>query len=83
MGVLQGEKAWKKLYRKPACMIIHFSRVWLFATLWTVANQAPLYMGFSRQENWSGLPCPESLGGLKQQNTVGKTAEVLYGLSRR
>ena len=35
-----------------------FSRVWLFATLWTVACQAPLSMGFSRQEYWSGLPCP-------------------------
>ena len=28
------------------------------ATLWTVAYQAPLPMGFSRQEYWSGLPCP-------------------------
>ena len=27
-------------------------------SLWTVANQAPLSMGFSRQEYWSGLPCP-------------------------
>ena len=35
----------------------HFSHVWLFATLWTVAHQAPLSMGFSRQEYWSGLPC--------------------------
>jgi len=29
-----------------------------FATLWTVAQQAPLSMGSSRQEYWSGLPCP-------------------------
>ena len=28
----------------------------LFVTLWTVARQAPLSMGFSRQEYWSGLP---------------------------
>ena len=35
-----------------------FSHVRLFATLWTVAHQAPLSMGFSRQEYWSGLPCP-------------------------
>ena len=28
------------------------------ATLWTLAHQAPLSMGFSRQEYWSGLPCP-------------------------
>ena len=34
------------------------SRVLLFATLWTVARQAPLSMGFSRQEYWSGLPFP-------------------------
>ena len=30
----------------------------LFPTLWTVARQAPLSMGFSRQEYWSGLPFP-------------------------
>jgi len=34
------------------------SRVRLFATLWTVAHQAPPSMGFSRQEYWSGLPFP-------------------------
>ena len=39
-------------------MLSRFSRVQLFATLWTVARQAPLSMGFSRQEYWSGLPCP-------------------------
>ena len=34
------------------------SHVRLFATLWTIAHQAPLSMGFSRQEYRSGLPCP-------------------------
>ena len=34
------------------------SRVRLFATPWTVAYQAPLSMGFSRQEYWRGLPFP-------------------------
>ena len=34
------------------------SHVQLFATLWTVACQASLSMGFSRQEYWSGLPFP-------------------------
>ena len=34
------------------------SRVRLHATPWTVAHQAPLSMGFSRQEYWGGLPCP-------------------------
>ena len=39
-------------------MLRHFSRVRLFVTLRTVAHQAPLSMGFSRQKYWSGLPCP-------------------------
>ena len=39
-------------------MLSLFSRVQLFVTLWSVAHQAPLSMGFSRQEHWSGLPCP-------------------------
>ena len=34
------------------------SHVWLFVTPWTLAHQAPLSMGFSRQEYWSWLPCP-------------------------
>ena len=34
------------------------SPVWLFVTPWTIAHQAPLTMGFSRQEYWSGLPFP-------------------------
>ena len=34
------------------------SRVWLFATPWTAAYQAPPPMGFSRQEYWSGVPLP-------------------------
>ena len=34
------------------------SRVWLLATLWTAAHQAPPSMGFSRQEYWSGVPLP-------------------------
>jgi len=40
------------------CVLSSFSCIWLFATLWTVAFQAPLSVGFSRQEYWSGLPCP-------------------------
>ena len=34
------------------------SRVWLLATSWTAAHQAPLSVGFSRQEYWSGVPLP-------------------------
>ena len=39
-------------------VLSRYSRVRLFATLWTLALQAPLSLGFSRQEYWSGLPCP-------------------------
>ena len=39
------------------CSFSHFSHVQLFATIKTAACQAPLFMGFSRQEHWSGLPC--------------------------
>ena len=42
---------WKVKVKSP-------SRVWLFATPWTAAHQAPPSMGFSRQEYWSGLPFP-------------------------
>ena len=41
-----------------ACVLSHFSRVRLFVILWTAAFQAPLSVEFSRQEYWSGLPCP-------------------------
>ena len=37
-------------------MLIHFSHIRLCVALWTIASQAPLSMGFSRQEYWSGLP---------------------------
>ena len=40
------------------CMLCHFSRLRLFETLWTVALQARPSIRFSRQEYWSGLPCP-------------------------
>ena len=51
-------KVWSKVNpgkRMPAHVL---SRVRLLTTLWTIACQAPLTMGFSRQEYWSGLPCP-------------------------
>ena len=42
------------------CVLSCFSCLQFFVTLWTVAHQSPLFMGFSRQEYWSGLPCPPS-----------------------
>ena len=40
------------------CVLSSFSCVQLFETPWTIAYQAPLSKEFSRQEYWSGLPCP-------------------------
>ena len=44
--------------RVHACVLSHFSCVWQFATLWTIDQQSPLSVGFSKEEYWSGLPCP-------------------------
>ena len=49
---LPASEAWIKVKVKL------LSRVRLFVTPWTVARQAPLFMRFSRQEYWSGLPFP-------------------------
>ena len=49
-------------------MLSHCSRVGLFATLWAVAGQIPLPMGFSRQEYWSRLPCPPSRGSSRRRD---------------
>ena len=47
----------RRLHHASTCEPSHFSHVWFFATLCTVARLAPRSMGFSRQEYWSGLPC--------------------------
>ena len=59
---------WNGIHRKLTCVLSHFNCFQGFETLWTlwtVACQAPLSMGFSRQEYWSGLPIPspENLSG--------------------
>ena len=47
---------------KPLLLLLsRFSRVRLCATPWTAAYQASLFMGFSRQEHWSGLPFPSPM----------------------
>ena len=50
---ISSSKAWKWKVKVKS-----LSRVRLLATPWTAAHQAPLSMGFSRQENWSGVPLP-------------------------
>ena len=63
-----------------AYMLGCFSHVWLFVTLWTVARQAPLSMGFSRQEHWSGLSClpPGDLPGLETEAGSPSLLAILY-----
>ena len=49
------------LYPILLLLLSHFSRVRLCATPETAAHQAPLSLGFSRQEHWSGLPFPSPM----------------------
>ena len=64
----------------PSC----FSCAQFFLTLWTVALQASLSVGFSKQEYWSGLPCPPP-GDLPDQGIEPKSllSPALGGEGRR
>ena len=64
-------------------MLSHFILFELFVTPWTVAHQAPLSMGESGQEYWSGLPWP-SPGDLPNPGsyTLYKTQDLISGLIR-
>ena len=64
----------KKMWRVCAHSL---SRVRLFATQWTVAHQAPLSMGLSWQEHWSGLPLP-SPGDLPTQGSNQSLLRLLH-----
>ena len=59
-----------------------FSCVSCFVTLWAIACQAPLSVGFSRQEYWSGLPCPppEDLpdSGMEPRSPVSPVLAVVF-----
>ena len=67
---------------KYVCVLSCLHRVWLFATPWTVACQVPLFIGFSRQEYWSGLPCapPGDLPnpGIKPASPVSPALQVEF-----
>ena len=57
-----------------------FSRVWLLATPWTAAHQAPPSMGFSRQEYCSGLPFPLQCMKVKSESEVAQSCPTLSDL---
>ena len=63
MSIISDMQMTLPLWQKAKVKVKSLSRVRLFATLWTVAHQAPPSMGFPRQEYWSGLPfsSPEDL----------------------
>ena len=56
MGRTESDTTEATQQQQQLCAVLSY--VQLFATPWPVACQAPLSMGFSRQEYWSGLPCP-------------------------
>ena len=64
LGSFIGSRGFSSLERRPEFWVLQYvkvrslSRVGLFMTPWTVAYQAPPFMGFSRQGYWSGLPFP-------------------------
>ena len=77
------EVSWIKcpIQQKIVCNVMHacccFSHLLLFVTLWS--HQAPLFIGFSRQEHWSGLPCsPGMLQGIFL--TQGSNLRILQHL---
>ena len=71
------------LYYLTIVKVKLFSHVRLFATPWTVAHQAPLSMGFSRQEYWSGLlfPSPGNLPDPGIEPGSLHCRQMLYRLS--
>ena len=58
--ILQNQNDWNVKNKPPTKQLSSLSRIRLSVTPWTVADQTPLSMGFSRQEYWSGLPFPSS-----------------------
>ena len=58
-------------------LLSRVSRVRLFATPYTAAHQAPLSLGFSRQEHWSGLPFPSPMHERKRKSEVSQSCPTL------
>ena len=68
------------IYLLHSCMLSPFSRVQIFATLWTIARWAPRSMGFSKQEHLTGLsfPMPGDLPNTRTE-TVSLVSPELAG----
>ena len=84
LRLLPGTLSLKQRYHVTlysACMLSRFSHIWLFVILLTVACQAPLSMGFIRQEYWGELPCPPPSDlpnpGIKSKSHISCTGKQL------
>ena len=65
------------LYQPSVCVLSRFSCVRHCEIPWTIAHQAPLSVGFSRQESWSVLPCP-SPGNLPHPGIESVSHSLLH-----
>ena len=65
-------------YLPDALVLSCFSCVWLFVTQWTSGHQAILYSGFSRQENWSGLPFPSPKKGMNMSKILPSQQIIIF-----
>ena len=70
---------WENFLCNAFSVLSRSSCVQLFATPWMVAHQAPLLMGFSRQEYWSGLPFPTP--GDLPNPVIKPMSPTLWGVS--
>ena len=72
-----GKPFFMVISNQSLCVLSYFSRVWLFASLWAVARQAPLSMGSSRQGYCCGLLCPPP-GDLADQGSSPRLLHLLH-----
>ena len=63
------------------CCVCMLSHVWLFTTLWTLACQAPLSIGFSRQEYWSAVSFSRGSSQLRDQTSISHIAGRFFTTS--
>ena len=71
VGCISFSNAWKWKVKVKS-----LSHVWLLATPWTAACQAPPFMGFSRQEYWSGVPLPSPTANAGDVKDVGSISRL-------
>ena len=79
--VLQRVTSLEPIMWVHACVLSRFKHIWLCTILWTVAGQASLSNGFSRQEYWNGLPFPSPRTNHTHHLTEKSTLKVIHMFS--